>query len=96
MELLSIYSDKEFLSEYGAEIILEVAQFINSIVTFNSLKNKFEILGVMGPDEYHEKEILTQNPELKIILTPILWPCGLWREPRAHRNTKSLSKKLLI
>jgi alpha,alpha-trehalase len=46
--------DKEFLSFYGAEMILEIARFWASIATYNSHLERYEILGVMGPDEYHE------------------------------------------
>ncbi|USQ15416.1 glycoside hydrolase family 65 protein (plasmid) [Legionella lytica] len=50
-----ITNDEEFLHEYGAEIILEIAKFINSMTIYNPSRNKFEIHGVMGPDEYHEQ-----------------------------------------
>ncbi|WP_133137568.1 glycoside hydrolase family 65 protein [Legionella rowbothamii] len=57
--------DIVFLKDYGAEIIFEIAKFISSYVTFNPGKNKFELLGVMGPDEYHEKEINAETPGLR-------------------------------
>ena len=47
--------DRLFIEEYGAEIILEVARFWSSITTFDEERQRFEIHGVMGPDEYHEK-----------------------------------------
>jgi alpha,alpha-trehalase len=46
--------DMEFLSFYGAEMMLEIARFWGSISTYNTLKDRYEIRGVMGPDEYHE------------------------------------------
>jgi alpha,alpha-trehalase len=46
--------DMEFLSFYGAEMVLEIARFWAGIATFNSELDRYEILGVMGPDEYHE------------------------------------------
>jgi alpha,alpha-trehalase len=46
--------DMEFLSFYGAEMIMEIARFWASIARFNSELDRYEILGVMGPDEYHE------------------------------------------
>lgn len=46
--------DLEFLSFYGAEMVLEIARFWASIATYNSELDRYEILGVMGPDEYHE------------------------------------------
>jgi len=46
--------DKEFLTEYGAEMLLEIARFWSSIALFNPTLRRYEIKGVMGPDEYHE------------------------------------------
>ncbi len=44
----------EFLTLYGAEMILEIARFWASIATYNADLDRYEILGVMGPDEYHD------------------------------------------
>ena len=44
----------EFLSTYGAEMILEIARFMADLTTFNESLGRYEILGVMGPDEYHD------------------------------------------
>ncbi|MFW6114827.1 MAG: glycoside hydrolase family 65 protein [Thermodesulfobacteriota bacterium] len=46
--------DLEFLSFYGAEVFLEIARFWGSIATYNDERKRYEILGVMGPDEYHD------------------------------------------
>ena len=46
--------DLEFLQFYGAELILEIARFWASIATFNAERQRYEIHGVMGPDEFHE------------------------------------------
>lgn len=46
--------DREFLSSYGAEMLLEIARFWASISTYNASIDRYEILGVMGPDEYHD------------------------------------------
>lgn len=46
--------DLEFLRFYGAEMILEIARFWASIATYNRALDRYEIKGVMGPDEYHE------------------------------------------
>jgi trehalose/maltose hydrolase-like predicted phosphorylase len=47
--------DLDFLREYGAEVMLEIARFWASIATFNPDRDRYEIHGVMGPDEFHEK-----------------------------------------
>jgi alpha,alpha-trehalase len=45
--------DLEFLAFYGAEMILEIARFWGSLATYNADLERYEILGVVGPDEYH-------------------------------------------
>ncbi|MBW6520196.1 MAG: glycoside hydrolase family 65 protein [Desulfoarculaceae bacterium] len=49
-----VTGDREFLSTYGAEMILEIARLLAGITTFNQELDRYEILGVMGPDEYHD------------------------------------------
>src|SRR2546427_9559586 len=48
-------ADSEFLLEYGAEMMLEIARFWASLAHFNPERERYEIHGVMGPDEFHEK-----------------------------------------
>jgi trehalose/maltose hydrolase-like predicted phosphorylase len=45
--------DKEFLYDFGAEMVVEIARFWASIARFNPERERFEIHGVVGPDEYH-------------------------------------------
>ncbi len=45
--------DHEFLYFYGAEMLLEIARFWASIASYNTALDRYEIEGVMGPDEYH-------------------------------------------
>jgi beta-phosphoglucomutase family hydrolase len=47
--------DIEFLQFYGAELMLEIALFWSSLAVFNDQRGRYEIRGVMGPDEYHER-----------------------------------------
>ena len=47
--------DRDFLRDHGAEIMLEIARFWSSIAHFNPERDRYEIHGVMGPDEFHEK-----------------------------------------
>jgi trehalose/maltose hydrolase-like predicted phosphorylase len=47
--------DVEFLREYGAEMMLEIARFWASIAHYDPGRDRYEIHGVMGPDEFHEK-----------------------------------------
>jgi trehalose/maltose hydrolase-like predicted phosphorylase len=47
--------DLVFLRDYGAEMVLEIARFWASIAHFNPERARYEIHGVMGPDEFHER-----------------------------------------
>jgi trehalose/maltose hydrolase-like predicted phosphorylase len=47
--------DFEFLLDHGVEMMLEIARFWSSIAHFNPERDRYEIHGVMGPDEFHEK-----------------------------------------
>lgn len=46
--------DLEFLFNFGAEIVFEIARFFTSRVIWNKQMRKYVIKGVIGPDEYHE------------------------------------------
>lgn len=50
-----VTSDLEFLLDCGAEMMLEIARFWSSIAHYNEERDRYEIHGVMGPDEFHEK-----------------------------------------
>ncbi|OME70428.1 family 65 glycosyl hydrolase [Paenibacillus odorifer] len=47
--------DESLLTSGGAEVIWECARFFYSYAYYNSVKERFEILDVTGPDEYHER-----------------------------------------
>jgi len=47
--------DVAFLRDYGAEMMLEITRFWASIAHFSPERDRYEIHGVMGPDEFHEK-----------------------------------------
>jgi trehalose/maltose hydrolase-like predicted phosphorylase len=48
-------NDFEFLRDCGAEMMLEIARFWATIAHHNPERDRWEIHGVMGPDEFHEK-----------------------------------------
>ena len=43
-----------FLRFTGAEMLIEIARFWAAAATYNPQLGRYEILGVMGPDEYHD------------------------------------------
>jgi alpha,alpha-trehalase len=48
-----ITGDTEFLSFYGAEMLLEIARFWATLATHNQALERYEIRAVVGPDEFH-------------------------------------------
>lgn len=56
--------DTDFLSLYGAEMIVDIARFWASAATYNPELDRYEIRGVMGPDEYHESYPDAETPGL--------------------------------
>jgi nigerose phosphorylase len=50
-----VTGDDSVLFEGGAEVILECARFFYSYAYFKTDRNRFELLDVTGPDEYHER-----------------------------------------
>lgn len=51
---MTVTGDREFLRLYGAEIVFEVARFLFSRVHFRPDREQYEVIRVLGPDEYHE------------------------------------------
>ena len=45
--------DREFLSAYGAEMIVEIARFFADLAVFDHPRDRYVIRGVVGPDEFH-------------------------------------------
>lgn len=46
--------DDAFMKQYGAELLLEIANFWRSAATFDEKTGRYYIDKVMGPDEFHE------------------------------------------
>lgn len=50
-----VTGDIDFMSSYGGELLVEIARFWASLARFNDVRGRYEIRGVMGPDEFHEQ-----------------------------------------
>ena len=47
-------ADTLWLSERGAELVIEVARYFSDLAFHEARDDRFHIRGVMGPDEYHD------------------------------------------
>lgn len=45
--------DVEFMAFHGAEMMLEIARLMASLVSYDAASDRYEIHGVVGPDEFH-------------------------------------------
>jgi alpha,alpha-trehalase len=52
-QFFQITHDIDFLAGSGAELAIEIARFWASIVTHDPIDDRYDILGVVGPDEFH-------------------------------------------
>jgi alpha,alpha-trehalase len=48
-----VSGDIDYLLDYGAEMITEIARFWVSLANFDSARERYVIRGVIGPDEFH-------------------------------------------
>ncbi len=71
--------DSEFLHFAGAEMFLEIARYWASLARHNAALDRYEILGVVGPDEYHTRlpgrdtPGLDNNSYTNLMAAWILW-----------------------
>jgi beta-phosphoglucomutase family hydrolase len=48
-----VTQDQSFMYAYGAEMLFEIARFFATFAKYSPEKKRYEILGVVGPDEFH-------------------------------------------
>lgn len=48
-----VTGDLEFLIEFGAEMLIEIARFYAGLADFDEDRGRYVIRGVIGPDEFH-------------------------------------------
>jgi beta-phosphoglucomutase family hydrolase len=49
-----ITGDLAFLATHGAEALVEMARFWASFATYDPVADRYDLRGVMGPDEFHD------------------------------------------
>ena len=47
-------ADDEFVADHGAEIVFEVATFLASFAKYVAHRDRYEMIRLLGPDEWHE------------------------------------------
>lgn len=49
-----VTGDVSFMAHYGAEMLIEIARLFTSLATYDAGRDRYDICGVMGPDEFHD------------------------------------------
>jgi nigerose phosphorylase len=89
-EYVKATGDLSLLAEGGAEVIYECARFLLSWSYYQPHKERYELLDVTGPDEYHER---VHNDYYTNVLAAHTLQAALWAHelleqsaPRRHRE----------
>ncbi|WP_231972887.1 trehalose-phosphatase [Mycobacterium sp. E3305] len=48
-----VTGDRQFLVDYGAEMLVEIARFWVGLASFDETRGRYTIKGIVGPDEFH-------------------------------------------
>ncbi|MFN2239273.1 MAG: beta-phosphoglucomutase family hydrolase [Thermoanaerobaculia bacterium] len=94
--------DMEFLSSYGAEMLVENARFWASISSYDLNRERYEIRGVMGPDEFHtaypdvEEPGLNNNAYTNVMAAWVLRCAGHSLDLLDEEQRNALEEKLNI
>jgi alpha,alpha-trehalase len=74
-----VTGDVQFMAFFGAEMLIEIARFWACVASYNEEIDRYEIRGVMGPDEYHdgypdrEEPGLNNNAYTNLMAAWVLW-----------------------
>ncbi|TRZ48738.1 MAG: glycoside hydrolase family 65 protein [Dehalococcoidia bacterium] len=87
--------DDAFMTKYGYEMMFETARFWASRVSYNKVKDAYEIKNIIGPDEFH---INVDNNYFTNMMAKwnILTACRLYRSFKLKdpKTFKALSQKI--
>lgn len=102
IQYLRFSGDLEFLAEFGAEMLIEIARFWASIAEYNRVSDRYDIVGVMGPDEFHDSdpnwdgEGLRNNAYTNVMVSWLLDHIPRVLEPLPERQRVSLLQSLEV
>jgi alpha,alpha-trehalase len=97
-----VTGDRRFLGDAGAEMLLEIARFFASLARYDEKLDRFEIRGVMGPDEFHtaypgaDEPGLDNNTYTNVMAAWVLWRALDVLELLPHDRRRELSERLVL
>jgi trehalose/maltose hydrolase-like predicted phosphorylase len=99
---LDATADQDFLSFVGAELMVEIARFWASAATYDHIHDRYEIHGVVGPDEYHEglpgadHPGVDNNAYTNVMAAWVLWKSGEVLDRLDDHRREEIVAKLAI
>ncbi len=94
-------ADLEFMADFGAEVIFEISRYWADMAVYDPATDRYQVRGVMGPDEYHDGYPGADSPGLDNnsytnvmvvwVLCRALELIQLLPEPRRHVLRQQLS-----
>ncbi len=91
-ETYNLLGDESIIVDGGAEVIFECARFFYSYLYYKEDKNRYEVLDVIGTDEYHERVNNNAFTNKMVLLTfDIALKCA---ELLHHKNNDEYEKLL--
>ncbi|HEY5922642.1 MAG TPA: glycosyl hydrolase family 65 protein [Kofleriaceae bacterium] len=97
-----VTGDRKFLGDAGAELILEIARFFASLARHDPRFDRFEIRGVMGPDEFHsaypdaDQPGLDNNAYTNVMAAWVLWHAREVLELLPRDRRRELCERLAL
>jgi alpha,alpha-trehalase len=95
-----VTGDRDFLSFYGAELIIQIARFWASKVQYNQSIERYEIYKVIGPDEFHDsypdsfEPGIDNNSYTNVMVAWIFWRTLDMLEILSERRRKFIMEDL--
>jgi len=91
-EYCRVTGDTSLLWEGGAEVIYECARFLLSWSYYQPTKQRYELLDVTGPDEYHER---VNNNYYTNVLAAYTIETALWAYDTLEKANPAAHQKIL-
>ncbi len=91
-EYCRVTGDTSLLVEGGAEVIYECARFLLSWSYYQPTKQRYELLDVTGPDEYHER---VNNNYYTNVLSAYTIETALWVYETLEKSHPAAHQKIL-
>ncbi|MFP3900829.1 MAG: glycoside hydrolase family 65 protein [Acidimicrobiia bacterium] len=101
-QFFQVTQDVDFLVHSGVELFIEIARFWASMAAYDPIDDRYDICGVVGPDEFHDHDPNWEGPGLRnnaytnVMAAWVLMHAPLVLEPVAGMQREGLVDRLGI